>query len=168
MYSRAFSGEHPGRYSTDFDACRYWFLASQPCCGGRNRTGVLGLWAPRGTSPLPRYVFRLPQTQKVCTFAATFGLPTLLYPAMYLDYLKLKKFAHLPPRLDYQLSSTQICNYYTRLKKLCNLNYLKLAEDCLVAGDCSARERLCEFKRRASVCYLVAHLVRLPCFLQRT
>ena len=92
----------------------------------------------------------------------------LLYPAMYLDYLKLKKFAHLPPRLDYQLSSTQICNYYTRLKKLCNLNYLKLAEDCLVAGDCSARERLCEFKRRASVCYLVAHLVRLPCFLQRT
>ena len=22
------------------NACRYWFLASQPCCGGRNRTGA--------------------------------------------------------------------------------------------------------------------------------
>ena len=36
----AFLAEHGRRYSTDFDACRYWFLTSQPCCGGRNRTGV--------------------------------------------------------------------------------------------------------------------------------
>ena len=51
----AFLAEKGRRYSTDFDGGRYWFLASQPCCGGRNRTGVWGLWAPRGTSPLPRY-----------------------------------------------------------------------------------------------------------------
>ncbi len=30
--------EQGRRYCTDFDGERYWFLASQPCCGGQNRT----------------------------------------------------------------------------------------------------------------------------------
>ena len=43
MVLQAFSGKHRGRYSTRFERCRYWFLVSQSCCGGRTAITLISL-----------------------------------------------------------------------------------------------------------------------------
>src|SRR3989344_2019671 len=140
----AFLTEQGRWYSTDFDGERYWFLASHLGCGGRNRTGVWGLWAPRGTSPLPRYI-TFNTLNRLSHLLPRLRGATLLYPAIFILLPCLAMRNTIPIRRNF-----------------CNLNGIQLAEDGLVMRDGTAHESIGELESRTLVRDLIAHFVRLP------
>ena len=106
------------------------------------RTHARVIQASRGTSPLPRYIYS--------TFLASGFAPALPSRGATLLYPADKEYREL-----------------VVLVQLVFLYDLEFAEDGCVASNGTASERVGEIEGGALVSYLVTHLMRFPCVLER-